>query len=141
MWCRVVSHMCELGFGSVDGVLTKDTAPGPGKVSDNSRHTKGDVRCDQERGGDQAGQQTTLHHNYLPRGGVYLQQILSYTPSLHTLDLYYCDMNDSDVNKLAESNTCEHINRLRLDTDFIKHEDNIRNLLNTCKKLNVLCLQ
>ena len=84
--------------------------------------------------------QLILHHNYLPRGGVYLQQILSYTPSLHTLDLYYCDMNDSDVNKLAESNTCKHINRLRLDTDFIKHEDSIRNLLNTCKKLNVLCL-
>ena len=76
----------------------------------------------------------------LEGGGVYLQQILNHTPSLHTLDLYRCDINDDDVNKLAESNTCKHINRLRLFTDSIKHEDSIRHLLYTCNMLNVLCL-
>ena len=73
-------------------------------------------------------------------GGVYLQQILNHTPSLHTLDLYRCRINDDDVNKLAESNTCKHINRLRLYTYHIKHEDSIRHLLYTCNMLNVLCL-
>ena len=73
-------------------------------------------------------------------GGVYLQQILNHTPSLHTLDLCMCIINDDDVNKLAESNTCKHINRLRLDTDYIKHEDSIRHLLYTCNMINVLCL-
>ena len=78
--------------------------------------------------------------NNLHGGGVYLQQILNHTPSLHTLDLYRCYINDDDVNKLAESNTCKHINRLRLYTDYIKHEDSIRHLLYTCNMLNVLCL-
>ena len=78
--------------------------------------------------------------NNLHGGGVYLQQILNHTPSLHTLDLYGCYINDDDVNKLAESNTCKHINRLRLDTDDIEHEDSIRHLLYTCNMLNVLCL-
>ena len=78
--------------------------------------------------------------NNLEGGGVYLQQILNHTPSLHTLDLYGCGINDDDVNKLAESNTCKHINRLRLHTGKIKHEDSIRHLLYTCNMLNVLCL-
>ena len=78
--------------------------------------------------------------NNLHGGGVYLQQILNHTPSLHTLDLYRCDINDDDVNKLSESNTCKHINRLRLYTEYIKHEDSIRHLLYTCNMLNVLCL-
>ena len=73
-------------------------------------------------------------------GGVYLQQILNHTPSLHTLDLYNCQMIDDDVNKLAESSTCKHINRLRLHTDFIEHEESIRHLLYTCNMLIVLCL-
>ena len=73
-------------------------------------------------------------------GGVYLQQILNHTPSLHTLDLCECPINDDDVNKLAESNTCKHINRLRLYTLYIEHEDSIRHLLYTCNMLNVLCL-
>ena len=73
-------------------------------------------------------------------GGVYLQQILNHTPSLHTLDLYRCYINDDDLNKLSESNTCKHINRLRLYTLYIKHEDSIRHLLYTCNMLNVLCL-
>ena len=76
--------------------------------------------------------------NNLRGGGVYLQQILNHTPSLHTLDLYI--INDDDVNKLAESNTCKHINRLRLHTPAIEHEDSIRHLLYTCNMLNVLCL-
>ena len=73
-------------------------------------------------------------------GGVYLQQILNHTPSLHTLDLDYCYIDDDDVNKLAESNTCKHLNRFRLYTSHIKHEDSIRQLLYTCNMLNVLCL-
>ena len=84
--------------------------------------------------------QLLLYNNNLQVGGVYLQQILNHTPSLHTLDLYNCDINDDDVNKLAESNTCKHINRLRLDTYNIKHEDSIRHLLYTCNMLQVLCL-
>ena len=84
--------------------------------------------------------QLILYNNNLQGGGVYLQQILNHTPSLHTLDLHRCYINDDDVNKLAESNTCKHINRLRLDTDYIKHEDSIRHLLYTCNMLNVLCL-
>ena len=79
-------------------------------------------------------------YSFLEGGGVYLQQILNHTPSLHTLDLFRCRINDDDVNKLAESNTCKHINRLRLDTPYIKHEDSIRHLLYTCNMLNVLCL-
>ena len=78
--------------------------------------------------------------NNLQGGGVYLQQILNHTPSLHTLDMYGCKMNDDDVNELAESNTCKHINRLRLDTYNIKQRDSIRHLLYTCNMLNVLCL-
>ena len=78
--------------------------------------------------------------NDLQEGGVYLQQILNHTPSLHTLDLDRCKMNDDDVNKLAESNTCKHINRLRLYTEWIKHGKSIRHLLYTCNMLNVLCL-
>ena len=78
--------------------------------------------------------------NNLQGGGVYLQQILNHTPSLHTLDLYGCIINDDDVNKLAESNTCKHINRLRLYTYNIEHKDSIRHLLYTCNMLNVLCL-
>ena len=73
-------------------------------------------------------------------GGVYLQQILNHTPSLHTLDLDGCYINDDDVNMLAESNTCKHINRLRLYTLYTEHEDSIRHLLYTCNMLNVLCL-
>ena len=85
--------------------------------------------------------QLILDNNYyIQGGGVYLQQILNHTPSLHTLDLYNCNINDEDVNKLAESNTCKHINRLRLYTLYIKHEDSIRHLLYTCNMLNVLCL-
>ena len=84
--------------------------------------------------------QLILCDDHLCGGGVYLQQILNHTPSLHTLDLCECDINDDDVNKLAESNTCKHINRLRLDTRFIQHEDSIRQLLYTCNMLNVLCL-
>ena len=80
------------------------------------------------------------YNKYIEGGGVYLQQILNHTPSLHTLDLYGCPINDDDVNKLAESNTCKHINRLRLYTPYIKHEDSIRHLLYTCNMLNVLCL-
>ena len=78
--------------------------------------------------------------NNLEGDGVYLQQILNHTPSLHTLDLCWCSINDDDVNKLAESNTCKHINRLRLETGYIGHEDSIRHLLYTCNMLNVLCL-
>ena len=78
--------------------------------------------------------------NIIQGGGVYLQQILNHTPSLHTLDLCGCIINDDDVNKLTESNTCKHINRLRLYTYYIKHEDSIRHLLYTCNMLNVLCL-
>ena len=81
-----------------------------------------------------------INYNNVEGGGVYLQQILNHTPSLHTLDLYNCEMNDDDVNKLAESNTCKHINRLRLYTISIEHEDSIRHLLHTCNMLNVLCL-
>ena len=84
--------------------------------------------------------QIILANNDIEGDGVYLQQILNHTPSLHTLDLYRCYINDDDVNKLAESNTCKHINRLRLYTDFIEHEDRIRHLLYTCNMLNVLCL-
>ena len=84
--------------------------------------------------------QLILYKNNLQGGGVYLQQILNHTPSLHTLDLYECNINDDDVNKLAESNTCKHINRLRLYTGKIKHKDSIRHLLYTCNMLNVLCL-
>ena len=84
--------------------------------------------------------QLLLYNNNLHGGGVYLQQILNHTPSLHTLDLYRCEMNDDDVNKLAESNTCKHINRLRLYTYKLKHEDSIRHLLYTCNMLNVLGL-
>ena len=76
----------------------------------------------------------------LDGGGVYLQQILNHTPSLHTLDLDNCRMKGDDVNKLAESNACKHINRLRLYTKYIEHDDNIRHLLYTCNMLNVLCL-
>ena len=81
-----------------------------------------------------------INKNVLQGGGVYLQQILNHTPSLHTLDLDGCYINDDDVNMLAESNTCKHINRLRLYTPYIKHEDSIRHLLYTCNMLNVLCL-
>ena len=84
--------------------------------------------------------QLILGTNIIEGGGVYLQQILNHTPSLLTLDLYECLMNDDDVNKLAESNTCKHINRLRLFTRYINHEDSIRQLLYTCNMLNVLCL-
>ena len=84
--------------------------------------------------------QLILYNDYIQGGGVYLQQILNHTPSLHTLDLYSCYINDDDVNKLAESNTCKHINRLRLDTGCIRHEDSIRHLLYTCNMLNVLYL-
>ena len=73
-------------------------------------------------------------------GGVYLQQLLNRTPSLHTLDLDNCNMDDDDVKKLAESNTCKHLNRLRLYTPCIEHEASIRHLLYTCNILNVLCL-
>ena len=76
----------------------------------------------------------------LQGGGVYLQQILNHTPSLHTLDLYECLMNDDDVNKLSESNTCKHIKRLRLYTPYIKKGDSVRHLLYTCDLLQVLCL-
>ena len=81
-----------------------------------------------------------INTNNLQGGGVYLQQILNHTPSLQTLYLYGCGMYDDDVNKLAESNTCKHINRLRLDTLYIKHEDSIIHLLYPCNMLNVLCL-
>ena len=81
-----------------------------------------------------------LGHSNLQGGGVYLQQILKHTPSLHTLDLCYCCMDDDDVNKLAESNTCKQLYRLRLSTEYIKDEDSIRHLLYTCNMLNVLCL-
>ena len=81
-----------------------------------------------------------IGNDLIQGGGVYLQQILNHTPSLHTLDLYECNINDDDVNKLTESNTCKHINRLELDTGKIKHEDSIRHLLYTCNMLNVLCL-
>ena len=84
--------------------------------------------------------QLILANNIVYGGGVYLQQILNHTPSLHTLDLYGCYINDDDVNKLAESNTCKHINRLRLYSRYIEHEDSIRHLLYTCNMLNVLCL-
>ena len=84
--------------------------------------------------------QLILGDNDIEGGGVYLQQILTHTPSLHTLDLYNCIINDDDVNKMAESNTCKHINRLRLDTPYIKHEDSIKHLLYTCNMLNALCL-
>ena len=84
--------------------------------------------------------QLILYHKDIQGGGVYLQQILNHTPSLHTLDLYRCYINDDDVNKLSESNTCKHINRLRLYTYSIEHEDSIRHLLYTCNMLNVLCL-
>ena len=84
--------------------------------------------------------QLILYNNFILGGGVYLQQILNHTPSLHTLDLYNCDINDDDLNKLSESNTCKHINRLWLSTGYIEHEDSIRHLLYTCNMLNVLCL-
>ena len=84
--------------------------------------------------------QLILDDDNLHGGGVYLQQILNHTPSLHTLDLYNCGVNDDDVNKLAESNTCKHIYRLRLHTLYIEHADSIRHLLYTCSMLQVLCL-
>ena len=86
------------------------------------------------------GNKDFLNNNNLEGGGIYLQQILNHTPSLHTLDLYECYINDDDVNKLSASNTCKHINRLRLYTHYIEHEDSIRHLLYTCNMLNVLCL-
>ena len=85
--------------------------------------------------------QLILHNNNLQGSGAYLQQILNHTPSLHTLDLCNCRMHDDDdVNKLAESSTCKHINRLRLYTGRIYSKDSIRHLLYTCNMLNVLCL-
>ena len=84
--------------------------------------------------------QLLLGKNDIRRGGVYLQQILNHTPSLYTLDLDECNMNDEDVNKLAESNTWKHMNRLRLFTYGIEHEDSIRHLLHSCNMLKVLCL-
>ena len=84
--------------------------------------------------------QLILENNDIEGGGVYLQQILNHTPSLHTFDLYMCFINDDDVNKLSESNTCKHINRLRLYTGYIKHKESIRHFLYTCNMLNILCL-
>ena len=108
--------------------ITADTLREVSKVIRREEETRLDIK------------QLILENNPTQGGGVYLQQILNCTPSLHTLDLYNCSMNDDDVNKLAESNTCKHINRLRLDTYNIKHEDSIRHLLYTCNMLNVLCL-
>ena len=50
-----------------------------------------------------------LGSNKIKGGGYSMQQILNHTPSLHTLDLFKCFINDDDVNKLAESNTCTHL--------------------------------
>ena len=115
-----------LDLGECD--ITADTLRGMSDVIRREEETRLDIK------------QLILGINPIPGFGVYLQQILNHTPSLHTLDLYGCYINDDDVNKLAESNTCKHINRLRLYTDYIKHEDSIRHLLYTCNMLNVLCL-
>ena len=106
--------------------------------ADTLRETSDVIRREEETRLDI--KQLILANNNLHGGGVYLQQILNHTPSLHTLDLYGCDINDDDVNKLAESNTCKHINRLRLYTGYIRRKDSIRHLLYTCNMLNVLCL-
>ena len=108
--------------------ITADTLRGMSDVIRREEETRLDIK------------QLIVYDNNLEGGGVYLQQILNHTPSLHTLDLYRCDINDDDLNKQAESNTCKHINRLRLYTHYIEHEDSIRHLLYTCNMLNVLCL-
>ena len=81
------------------------------------------------------------NNNNLCGCGVYLQQILDHTASLHTLDLYRCEMFDDDINKLAESNTCKNIKRLQLSTGKAER-DPIRRI--TCiyrfQMLNVLSL-
>ena len=82
--------------------------------------------------------QLLLKDSYIEGGG--LQEILNHTPSLHTLGLYRCYLTDEDVNKLTESNTCKHINKVMLDTGYIKLEESIIHLLHTCNMLNVLCL-
>ena len=85
--------------------------------------------------------QLILDNNYhLGGGGVYLQQILNHTPSLVTLDVYNCCISDHDVNKLAESNTINHICRLRLYTYYMKQKESIGHLLYKCYHLQVLCL-
>ena len=84
--------------------------------------------------------QLLLGYNILQGGGVYLQQILNNTPSLHTLDLCDCYMNDDDVNNLTKSDTCKDINMLRLHTYFIKCENSIKHLSYSGNMLNVLCL-
>ena len=109
-------------------LIRADTLKGMSDVIRREKETRLDIK------------QLILDNNPIQGGGVYLQQILNHTPSLHTLDLYRCHMDDDDVNKLSESNTCKHINRLRLDTNDIEHEDSIRHLLYTCNMLNVLCL-
>ena len=120
---------------------------GCGIRADTLREMSNVIRRDVIRRGEETRldiKQLILGNKYkecnLQGGGVYLQQILNHTPSLHTLDLYECYINDDDVNKLSESNTCKHINRLRLYTPYIEHEDSIRHLLYTCNMLNVLCL-
>ena len=84
--------------------------------------------------------QLMLNSNNLKNGGVYLKQILNRTPSLDTLDLCYSDMTDYDFEKLAESNTCKRISKLRLTTSNINEEDSIRNITYNCHVLKVLCL-
>ena len=83
--------------------------------------------------------QLILADNKLQGGGVYLQQILNHTPSLHTLDLYNCCVNDDIVNNITESNTCKQINRLRLTTKF-QNSDSISHVLDRCHMLQILCL-
>ena len=82
-----------------------------------------------------------LHNiNTIPGDGLYLQQILDHTPSLHTLDMYKYVIKDKDVENLTQSNTCEHINRLRLYTVDMEREASIRRLICKCHMLHVLCL-
>ena len=127
----------------LSGIQVLNLGGGGGMTADTLREMSDVIKRDKETRLDIKqlilGNKDWFRQN-LQGGGVYLQQILNHTPSLHTLDLYNCEMNDDDVNKLAESNTCKHINRLRLYTHYTKHEDSIRHLLYRCNILKVLCL-
>ena len=81
-----------------------------------------------------------LYANYLQNCGVYLQLILNHTPSLHTLNLYECYMNDDDVNNLAKSTACTHIKMIRFSNGCLQKEESIRRLVYSCHILEVLCL-
>ena len=71
---------------------------------------------------------------------VYLQLILDHTPTLHTLNMYECYLNDDDVINLAESTACTHMKRLRFSTGCLQKEESTRRLVYSCHILEVLCL-